>query len=119
MLDYYEVDLDDIEDKELKKSIKAGYRRLIKAIRLGRLEFNYDDGIKVIQTTRANNQKIEYREIDGEAKTAMASKDEKDFYGKSYALMGALSEWGESAIKSLKGVDLSLAEVLGMIFLSV
>jgi len=118
MLDYYEIDIDEIEDKDLKRAIKQGYDRLIKAVRLGRLEVKLEDGIKVIQKTRSGTV-IEYEEIDGNAKTAMAGKQEGDYYGKSYALMGSLSKLGESAIKQLKGVDLSLVEVLGMIFLSV
>jgi plasmid stabilization system protein ParE len=119
MFDYYEIDIDEIEDKELKRAIKGGYERLVKAIRLGRLEINLEDGIKIIQTTRNSGTKITYREIDGVAKSAMAGKEEKDYYGKSYALMGSLCDLGEAAIKKLKGVDLSLVEVLGMIFLSV
>jgi plasmid stabilization system protein ParE len=119
MFDYYEIDIDEIEEKELKRAIKGGYERLVKAIRLGRLEINLEDGIKIIQTTRNSGTKITYREIDGVAKSAMAGKEEKDYYGKSYALMGSLCDLGEAAIKKLKGVDLSLAEVLGMIFLSV
>ena len=118
MLDYYEIDIDEIEDKKLKDAIKSGYDRLIKAVRLGRLEVKTDNEIKVIQTLR-NDTKIEYREIDGKAKVQMAGKKEDDYYGKSYALMGSLSGLGENAISQLKGVDLSLAEVLGMIFLSV
>ena len=119
MLDYYEIDIDEIEDKKLKNAIKQGSDRLIKAIRYGRIEFKFENGIQVIQTLRSNGETITYEEINGEAKTAMAGKHEDDFYGKSYALMGSLSGWGESAIKKLKGVDLSLVEVLGMIFLSV
>lgn len=118
MLEYYEIDIDEIEDKDLKRAIKQGYDRLIKAVRLGRLEVKLEDGIKVIQKTRSGTT-IEYSEIDGNAKTAMAGKSESDYYGKSYALMGSLSKLGESAIKQLKGPDLSLVEVLGMIFLSV
>lgn len=119
MLDYYEIDIDEIEDKELRKAIRQGYDRLIKAVRLGRLEIKLDNGIEIIQTLRSNNSKITYKEIDGVAKTQMAGKDEKDYYGKSYALMGSLSELGEDVIKKMKGVDISLVEVLGMIFLSV
>lgn len=118
MLDYYEIDIDEIEDKEVRRAVKSGYNRLIKAIRLGRLEIKIDGGFKVTQTTR-NNEVIEYREIDGDSKVAMSTKEEKDWYGKSYALMGSLSGVGESGIRKLKGVDLSLAEVLGMIFLQV
>lgn len=118
MLDYYEIDIDDIEEKDVKRAVKAGYKRVIKAIRLGRLEISTEGDIKITQTTR-NGEKIVYREIDGKAKVAMAGKEEKDYYGKSYAMMGSLSDLGESGITMLKGVDLSLAEVLGMIFLQV
>jgi Glu-tRNA(Gln) amidotransferase subunit E-like FAD-binding protein len=119
MLDYYEIDIDEIEDKELKKAIKAGYDRLIKAVRLERLQVITENGIKIIQTLKSNKSTVEYREIDGKSKMAMAGKDEKDYYGKSYALMGSLSGLGENAISNMKGVDLSLVETLGMIFLAV
>lgn len=119
MLDYYEIDIDEIEDKELKKAIQQGYARLVKAVRLGRLEIKLEDGIQIIQTLRDKSEKITYREINGTAKTEMAGKQADDYYGKSYALMGSLSGLGEGAIKKLKSVDLSLAEVLGLIFLSV
>jgi len=118
MLDYYEIDIDEIEDKDLKRAINQGYDRLIKAARLGRLSVKLEDGIKIIQTLR-NGTEITYDEISGTAKTEMAGKAPDDHYGKSYALMGSLSGLGEGAIKQLKGVDLSLAEVLGLIFLSV
>ena len=118
MLDYYEIDIDEIEDKKVKAAIKSSYDRLIKAVRLKRLEIKIEEEIKIIQTLRSG-QKIDYREIDGKAKVAMAGKEETDHYGKAYALMGSLSGWGESAILQIKGVDLSLVEVLGLIFLSV
>lgn len=118
MLDYYEIDIDEIEDKDLKKAIKAGYDRLIKAVRLERLQIKIEEEIKVIQTCK-NGTIIEYKEIDGNAKMAMAGRDEKDYYGKSYDLMGSLSNLGTKAISNMKGVDLSLVETLGMIFLAV
>lgn len=118
MLDYYEIDIAEIEDKDLKRAIQQGYDRLIKAVRLGRLEVKLENGIQIIQTLR-NGSKLTYREIDGVAKTEMAGKDEKDHYGKAYCLMGSLCGLGDGAIKQLKSVDLSLAEVLGLIFLSV
>ena len=119
MLDYYEIDIDEIEDKDLKRAILQGYDRLVKAVRLGRLAVKIEDGIKILQTLRDGATVIEYREIDGTAKTERAGKAADDNYGKAYALMGSLSGLGEGAIKKLKSVDLSLAEVLGLIFLSV
>lgn len=119
MFDYYEIDLDDIDDKNLKHALNGAYDRLIKSVRHGRLEIKIENGIQVLQKLRSNSEKITYREIDGTAKMAMAGKAEDDYYGKSYALMGSLSGLGEAAIKQLKGVDLSLVEVLGMVFLLV
>ncbi len=119
LFDYYEIELDEIEDADLKKAIKMGYDRLIKAVRMGRLEIKVENGIHVIQHLRSGKTDISYREIDGKSKTSMAGKSKEDYYGKSYALMGSLSNLGEAAITQLKGVDLSLAEVLGLIFLAV
>lgn len=120
MMDYYEIEIDEIEDQDLKKAIKQGYERLTKAVMKGRLKVSIDDkGITVIQTLKSTGKELKYKEINGEAKMAMAGKQADDYYGKSYALMGSLSEVGESAIKQMKGVDLSLVEVLGMIFLAV
>lgn len=118
LFDYYEIDLEHIEVPELKKAIQAGYDRLLKAVAKNRLEIKTENGIQVIQTLK-NGETITYREIDGIAKSEMAGKEANDYYGKSYALMGSLSGLGEAAIKKLKGVDLSLCEVLGLIFLSV
>lgn len=118
MFDYYEIDVDDIEDKELKKAIRQGYDRLIKAVRLGRLEVKIEDGIKVIQNLRSGTV-IEYKEIDGESKSAMDSYPPEAYNRRAQALMGALSGDGEAAMRKLKGPDLSLMEMLGLIFLAV
>lgn len=120
MMDYYEIEIDEIEDNDLKKAIQQGYDRLVKAVKKGRLKIKIDEkGIIVIQTLKSTGKELHYKEINGEAKMAMAGKQVDDYYGKSYALMGSLSEVGETAIRQMKGVDLSLAEVLGMIFLAV
>lgn len=119
MLDYYEIEIEEIEDEKLRTAIENSYNRLIKAVMKGRLRINLNDGIEIVQKLKDGTTEIKYKEINGKAKTAMAGKKEDDFYGKAYALMGSLSGLGESAISSLKGVDLSLVEVLGLIFLAV
>jgi hypothetical protein len=119
MLDYYEIEIEEIEDEKLKTAIENSYNRLIKAVMKNRLRINLNDGIEIIQKLKDGTTEIKYKEINGKAKTAMAGKKEDDFYGKAYALMGSLSGLGEAAISSLKGVDLSLVEVLGLIFLAV
>ena len=117
IFDYYEIEVDSIEDKEQKKFIQQNFDRLIKSARLGRLEVDTTDGIKIKQHLRDSDTIIQYKEIDGYAKKAMAGKDPNDFYGRIYAVLGSTSELGEAAISKLKGVDLGLAEVLGAIFL--
>jgi len=118
IFDYYEIDVEEIEDKEQKKFIKMNYDRLVKAARLGRLEVKTEKGIQIIQHLRDRKETLTYYEIDGNAKTATAGKDKEDFYGRIYAVQGVVTKEGEGAIKLLKGVDLSLCEVLGAIFLS-
>ena len=44
IFDYYEIEVDEIEDKDQKKFIKANYDRMVKAVRLGRLEVNTEKG---------------------------------------------------------------------------
>ena len=114
---YYEIDFDELP-KELGTALKATDLKLLKSVRLGRVEIGVDSNnvIKVVQNIR-NGEQLIYREIDGKAKVAMGGKDEKDSYGKAYALMGSLCGSGETAITQLKSHDLSVVECLGTVFL--
>ncbi len=119
MMEYYEIEIDEIEDEKLKAAIQGSYDRAINSIRRGRLQVKIENGeIKVTQTTRKGGV-FEYREIDGESKTVMDAYPGDAIYKRAYALLGSLSGNGETAFKKMKGVDLSLAEVLGLLFLAV
>ena len=117
LYDYYEIDFDELP-KELGTALKATDLKLLKSVRIGRVEISMDEQnvIKVVQNIR-NGDPLIYREIDGQAKVAMGGKDEKDHYGKAYALMGSLCGLGETAIIKLKSHDLSVVECLGTVFL--
>lgn len=117
LIDYYEIDIDDLPSSA-KDGIDAVMKKMVKFIRLGRLEIKIEDGIQCIQTLRDSETKITYKELNGKAKTAMGSKKETDQHGRLFALLGALSD-GERVIHQLKGPDLSLAECLGGLFLLV
>lgn len=119
LFDYYEIDIDEIEEKDLKKAIKGGQGRLIKAIRLGRLKIKFENGLKITQTLRSNGIEIIYRTVDGESKAAMDEHPAEAYNRRGQALAGNLSGLGETAIRKLQDVDMSLAEVLGLIFLAV
>ena len=119
-LDYYEIDGGDFNEEQLKAH-EQSKERIIKAIRLGRLEVG-EDGFTLIQTLRdpvGESSTITYGELRGKAKVSMKSKSDTDYYGRCYAVLGALSGLGDTAIINLRGVDLSLAECIGSIFLQV
>ena len=122
LVDYYEIDPEEMAETQAERFgvVKA---KIVKSIRLGRVEIEVKDGsIKVRQTLRnpmGDAKTINYAEINGKAKMATGGKAEADQYGRIYALLGSCSGLGETAIASLKGVDLSLAECLGVVFLEV
>lgn len=120
ILDYYELDPEDLGDVKVQKVFESNFGRALKAIRLGRLKVEIGEkGIEISQTLKDKNDVLDYQIISGKHKTQMAGEKEDDHYGKIYALTGALTGVGKSGILLLEGVDLSLAEVLGAIFLSV
>jgi len=120
LLDYLEIDIDEIEDKDAKKVIKQNYGRVVKSVRLGRLEIKSSGGFKVILHLRTGGEILEFVPPNAQAKKAMADKSTTDFYGRIYALMGSCCGLGEAAIDKISDpVDLSIIEVLGSIFLSV
>jgi len=117
LYEYYEIDFDELPEK-LGTALKATDLKLLKSVRLGRIEISLDgqNTIKVVQNIRSGDQLV-YKEIDGKAKVAMGGKDENDSYGRAYALMGALCGVGEAGISQLKSHDLSVVECLGTVFL--
>ena len=117
LLEYYEIDIDDLPVESIS-GIKAVLKKMVKFIRLGRLEIKIEDGIQCIQTLRDSEATITYKELTGKAKTAMGTKEMADQHGRIFALLGALSD-GEAVVLKLKGPDLSLAECLGGLFLLV
>ena len=121
IFDFLEIDVDEIDDKEAKKMIKSNMGRVVKAVRLGRLEVKQDGGFKIIQHLRNDPDKqnsLIFKVPGAIAKKAMADKSPTDFYGRIYAMMGSACGLGEAAIDKLDPVDLSTVEVLGAIFLS-
>ena|SRR4030042_3410903 len=121
ILDFYDIDPEHDFDSEYKKIFENTIQRAIKAVRLGRLEVENKDGtLKVIQHMRSGRKEDDliYRELDGRAKLAMSDSKATDYHGRIYDVMGALSNVGRDGIARLKGVDLSLCEVLGTIFLA-
>jgi hypothetical protein len=113
LLDHYEINSDDEEDKESIKTISGV---LLKAIQYGRLEIKLDDGLKITQHL-SNSKILEYEEISGEAKLEMDKYSKQGQYARMYGLIGFLTKEGFPVISKLKGKDSSLVEALATIFL--
>lgn len=125
--DYYEIDPDNIGGGENTQEIfESTVDRIVDAIRKGRVEIvENENGLIVRQILKhilsgdSKSKNIDYKEISGAAKDAMKHKKETDHYGRIHAMLGYLSGIGENSIKSLRGVDMSISECIGVLFLKV
>lgn len=118
-LDYYDISMDDFEGSQEKAAFQSK-RKLINTIRKGLLEIKIGEDIEVIQKlTKHKADSLTYTEVSAAAKMTMDKTGENEQYGKIYTLLGSLSGLGLTAIMSLKGKDLSVAECLGFFFLQV
>lgn len=125
MFDFYEIDFEDYEEIEVngnKASIvfEAAKKKLIKAIRKGKIEIDYDDNgeLVIAQHLKCKYKtltEIQYKAVSGKAKVAMAKFDNQN--SQIYALLAAMAGIEVSQIHALKGPDLSIAECLGGLFL--
>jgi len=118
LLGYYDLDAGDFENDTMKDLFETACNKLVKAISKGRLEIKEDEGLKITQHLRTGDELV-YAEICGKHKTAMAGKKDGDQYGKIYALLGSMSGVGETGISKLTGVDISVAECLGFLYMQV
>jgi hypothetical protein len=127
-LEFYDIDVEKIEDKKQYDGMISIFNKLVEFIRAGLIEFKKENGsIKIIQyiggqgtkTSTGEIEMITYGEISGKNKVECDGYGEKDTYSRMYALMGSLSGLGEAGIKLLKGLDLSVVECLSALYLNI
>jgi len=119
ILEHYQIDVDGIPVDTLKAATDASLEKLVGFVRQGLIEVK--DPFAIVQHLKhppGQERDITYANLKGEHLVAMDGHDPKAYYKKSFALMGALSGWGDEALRSLSDVDLSAALCLGMLFLS-
>ncbi len=124
LLDYYEIDIEDVKVTDAKNGLEQTIDKTIKHIRRGRLEITMGDKLSVIQTMQQGkggetSEKIPYGILKGESKIAMKDKKGEDFHGRLYVMMASLGNINENDIKKFEGLDLSVVECLGALFLNV
>jgi len=124
-LDFYDIDTDeDASDTNHRNMLKASKNKLIKHVMRGRVEISEnDDGDVVVKQTLKfpvnDVDHLEYKVLGGIAKKQMKNAEDSDYSGKVYNLCGSLTGWTGNSIAKLKGVDLSVVECLGALFLVV
>jgi hypothetical protein len=123
-LDHYDIYPDDIVVKKDRENLKAALEAIIIHIRAGRISFvKHKDGqvdtIQKLENTVDGAKNVAtYKSTDiARAKVQMKDNDEKDYYGRMYALMGSLSGNGSTWIENKYGVDHKAIEALSILFL--
>ena len=117
ILDFYDIDFDDIVNDQGKDGAQTLKNKFIRAIRKGRIETKLNDdsekGFQIIQHTM-DDLTFAYNEYN--AKAAEESDKAKGVSAAQYRLLGSLSGKG-LAVKKMRGPDLKLAEYIAILFL--
>jgi len=122
-LDYYDLWVDEITDKEQQQNLENAINSTILNIRKGYVAISEDEDGDVIIKQKLQKAKNDIKEISynskrlTKAKRQMKNADANDNFGKMYSLMGSLSGLGVDGVESLKGVDGKVLEGLSILFL--
>jgi len=111
MLAYYDYDIDAIEDADERKSAEDTLNKLVRFIRLGKVEIMTDhDPPYAVQY--AGDDVVEYKGSINKAKSAMDGYARDARYSMLKAFMGSLSGLGKGGVDRMDGKDLQVMEVL-------
>ena len=121
LLDYYDIDFEDIVNDQGKEGAQTLQNKFIRAIMKGKIETNHsqdpEEGFQIIQHLSTGSS-VAYNEYN--AKAAEESDKGKGVSASQYMLLGSLCQKGADYIKSNKvfrGPDLKLAEYIAVLFL--
>ena len=122
--DYYGINLDDEDDKEIRRANASVKKKIIRSIRRGLVEFKEEEDTfnvyqNLIKPLQGITSPIKYKEPTGHSKIAMKESENTDYYGKMYNLLGGMSGEGKKPFLKMKGQDLSIAESLALLFLDI
>lgn len=121
ILEYYDIDFEDIVNDQGKDGAKTVQNKFIRAIMSGRIETNIHDdakkGFQIIQHTRPG-ETVVYNEYN--LKAARESAKAKDSTSAQFCLLASMSGLGVpyfENVKNFRGPDLKLAEYISILFL--
>lgn len=121
LLDYYDLDKNDIEIEEGPEAVQTLINGLIRSIQKGRLEISLDtDGRLVISQhlkfPPGDIDVINYEIVGCKAKLAMDRVKSNKPVERQLTFMGSLSGLGREGIAKLVGVDMGTMERLSTLF---
>ena len=116
LIEYYEVDLDDVAPEQ-ETAVNQIMNRLLSAFRQGKLELKEDaeKGLQIMQHLK-NGDTITFRELKGSDRTKLEIAG-TDAVKRMHVLVGLLCGLGADAIGKLPAGDLRVTEGLAGYFL--
>jgi len=120
LLDYYDIEKDDIEIEEGPEAVQTLLNGLIRAIRRGRVEIKEEsEDLIVCQHLKfppGEIQTLEYGVVDQKARMAMDKIKDNRPQERMCAFMASLASLPPTALVKLKGVDMGTMNRLATVF---
>ena len=121
LMDFYDIDKDDIEIEEGPEAVQTLMNGLIRAIRKGRLEIKVDSDSLLLVTQHLQHapgdiKTVEYSVVGQKARLAMDRVKSTKEQERMCAFMGSLSGLGVQGVSSLVGADMGTMNRLATLF---
>ncbi len=121
LMEYYDIDKDDIEIEEGPEAVQTLMNGLVRAIRKGRLEIKLDSDQKLVVTQHLKHPPgdiadVDYSVVGQKARLAMDRVKSTKEQERMCAFMGSLSGLGSTGIGSLVAADMGTMNRLATLF---
>jgi hypothetical protein len=121
LMEYYDIDKNDIEIEEGAEAVQTLMNGLVRAIRKGRLEITVDSDGKLVVTQHlkyppGDITDINYNIVGQKARLAMDRVKSTKEQERMCAFMGSLSGLGSTGIGSLVAADMGTMNRLATLF---
>ncbi len=121
LMEYYDIDKNDIEIEEGPEAVQTLMNGLVRAIRKGRLEIKVDSDHKLLVTQHLQHppgdiDSINYSVVGQKARLAMDRVKSTKEQERMCAFMGSLSGFGLQGVSGLIGADMGTMNRLATLF---
>ena len=121
LMEFYDIDKNDIEIEEGVEAVQTLMNGLVRAIRKGRLEIKLDSDQKLIVTQHLKHPPgdiadVDYSVVGQKARLAMDRVKSTKEQERMCAFMGSLSGLGVQGVSGLVGADMGTMNRLATLF---